>query len=280
MKVVALGGSGAMGGHAVRAALADERAVKALDLADEVFTVWDLDGSGDGGEAAASEKAPAPGPNRPSAALVHFVQQITGKIRAWEQGALRDVRPLQKIVLEVPLGGNVAVHTVGHPESVTLPGTYPRLTRCTNAFTAKPATVLALKAIAKAVDAKLVSMERAARWIEGSEASPHPDEVPIATDLANPEAAPPLFALARGEKAGRPATSAAAITAGPRGGMGPITGIPLGIGLSLLASGAIDRPGVHPPEAVIEPHDFFRAFAPWCDPTPASPDDLVSVAVG
>jgi len=87
---------------------------------------------------------------------------------------------------------------------------------------------------------------------------------------------PWLFAIAEGRRDGSAATSAARLTSYPAGGMAGITGIPLAIATVMLLDGALDRPGVHPPEAIVPPEAFFHALAPHCDGSPM-PDELVLV---
>jgi hypothetical protein len=56
--------------------------------------------------------------------------------------------------------------------------------------------------------------------------------------------------------------------------MGAITGIPLALGVSLLADGRLDRAGVFTPEAIVEPEVLFEKLLPYCEPRVGSPDDL------
>jgi saccharopine dehydrogenase-like NADP-dependent oxidoreductase len=46
----------------------------------------------------------------------------------------------------------------------------------------------------------------------------------------------------------------------PPGKMGGITGVPLAVGLFLLASGKITRTGVFAPEAGVDPDDFLMSW--------------------
>ncbi len=85
---------------------------------------------------------------------------------------------------------------------------------------------------------------------------------------------PPLFALAVGERSGQPARAAVALTSAPAGGMGAITGIPLALGVSLLADGALDRHGVFSPESIVDPDALFAKLAQLCQPQVADPEDL------
>jgi hypothetical protein len=88
---------------------------------------------------------------------------------------------------------------------------------------------------------------------------------------------PPLFALATGEKNGRPATVAATILSAPPVGMGGATGVPLAVGLAVARPDGEQRRGVFAPEAVIDPDRFFDALAPLCGPPRNGSSDLVLV---
>lgn len=44
------------------------------------------------------------------------------------------------------------------------------------------------------------------------------------------------------------------------GDMARVTGIPLAIGMAQVIDGSARRPGVHPPEAVIDPQRFFEVL--------------------
>lgn len=76
-----------------------------------------------------------------------------------------------------------------------------------------------------------------------------------------------FFAVARGVHQGVAATTAASIRAYPAE-MADATGIPLALTAKLFAQGKITAPGVHPPERVIEPHEYFDLFHPRIAPAP------------
>jgi hypothetical protein len=92
-------------------------------------------------------------------------------------------------------------------------------------------------------------------------------------------AMPVLFALAQGTKDGGPAVAAAALRASPKG-VAEATSIPLALVARLFAQGKAPPPGVHPPEAVIEPEEFFDLYHPYCShPQPVGREELVEIAV-
>ena len=59
--------------------------------------------------------------------------------------------------------------------------------------------------------------------------------------------------------------------------MAGLTGIPTAVGLELLVTGRLDRPGVWAPEDAIDPEAFFAALAPHCDPRPGDGQGVVAV---
>ncbi len=248
------------------------KALRALDRVESIFTVWSLDG-------AASEPTWSGAPRRrgrPSAATVHGVHQMTGHIRSFEDGRERSRRPLRRFVIDYPGLGRSHVWSIGHPESVTLPRVFPQLRCSTNAMFSAPSTIRLLRALMLLVDLRLVSVERVAAWIERIEPS-RLVTTPLSRlseGAASSITLPPLFALAVGQRNGQLARAAVALTAGPPGGMGAITGIPLALGVSLVADGALDRAGVFAPEAIIEPDNLFAKLLPFCKPKVGHPDDL------
>ena len=61
------------------------------------------------------------------------------------------------------------------------------------------------------------------------------------------------------------------------GGMGGATGVPLAVGLKMLAAGQITAKGVHPPETCVNPDLFFDELAPLCAPPLDDGRSLLSI---
>ncbi len=75
-----------------------------------------------------------------------------------------------------------------------------------------------------------------------------------------------MAAVVTGERAGQPATVRVDVLAAPHAewgvsGASLMVTAPPAIGAVWLAERRIDRPGVHPPETVIPPREFFAALA-------------------
>lgn len=217
---------------------------------------------------------------QPCAATIHGVHQLTGTIRVFDEGKLRSARPMTEVSFEFPGIGPSKAWTMGHPEAITFPRTYPDLDRCLVLMTTAPENRWVLRALRRLIDAGLVSVERAADWVERLEGvGRKPVKGPadylkeLAVDGTRP--LPPLFSVAHGTRDGRPAWVAAAVTSAPATGMGGATGTPLAVGLAAGREILGQRVGVHGPEAVLDPRAFFDLLAPLCSPVRADADDLV-----
>ena len=232
-------------------------AIKELDQTDKIYTIWDLD----------SAKPEKTGPE-PSAAMVHGILQLTGKIRVWENGGYADVRPVRKITVNYPGIGIRPTYSIGHPEGITLPRYFPTLLVSRNLMVTSLSNVIALRIVGLLVNSGLLSIEKAARLaekVEGTGVGRTPEDFLAETKKGGRQRLPPLFALAEGTKNGEPASVAIAALGAPAGGMGGATGVPLAAGLTLFRDGA-PKPGVYAPEGIVDPGKILDVLAPLCDP--------------
>jgi len=74
-------------------------------------------------------------------------------------------------VLDYPGVGRGTCWTIGHPESVTLPRTYPTLRASNNVMLASMTSVPGIKILAGLIDLGVLSVERAAWLAERAEGS-------------------------------------------------------------------------------------------------------------
>lgn len=224
-----------------------------LDEVSELVTGWSLTAGG----------LDPPTSGAPSAAVVHAIQQITGTIRVTRDGRPVDEPPLRRTPIDYPGVGRRPTWTFGHPEALTLPAAFPSLRTSVNVAFGDRGTIGALRAIAWAVDHRLLAPSRAARFAERVDRwFPTPP-----AKAFRPGRLPLLFGLATGQRDGHPATVGCALAQIPGGlTMGEVTGIPLGVAAALLPSSA---PGVHAPETLLDPTDYFAALAPHCLGTPS-----------
>ena len=258
------------------------KTMRELDQVQDVYTGWSIADATveppEGGYSPDMMKAPD---YQPSAAIIHGIHQFTGKIRVYRNGRFIDERPIKKKRIDYPALGKGFAWTIGHPEPVTLPRYYPDIKNSFNVFVAPRKNVSQIRFLSWLVNLRLLSVRKAAIMIEEDEFKKQagerdtfdwrysvPDgEVPL----------PPLFVFARGFHKDQPAAVAATIQSAPPGKMGGITGVPLAVGLFLLANGKITRTGVFAPEAGIDPDTFFNQLAPLCEPQMSGVDDLVLV---
>jgi len=243
-------------------------ALRELDRADAVYTVWDLD----------SAKPERIGPE-PSAAMVHGMLQLTGSIRVWENGDYADVKPVRKVCVDYPGIGRRTAWSIGHPEAITLPRYFPGLRVSRNLMVTSRLNVAALRGVGALVNAGWMSLERAARIaekVEGTGAGRGPADFVREVNQGGRVRLPPLFGLAQGVKDGAPASVAVAVLGAPPGGMGGATGVPLAAGLSLFRHGA-PAPGVYAPEGIVDPEALLDVLAPLCHPPRQKASDLLLV---
>ncbi len=242
-------------------------AIRELDRADKIYTVWDLD----------SAKPETIGPNL-SAAMVHGMLQLTGKIRIWEDGGYKDVRPVRKIPVDYPGIGRRIAWSIGHPEAITLPRYFPDLKASRNLMVTSGANIFGLWIVGTLVNTGILSIEKAARIaekIEGTGVGRTPADFIRESKSTGPLRLPPLFALAEGEKDGRPAAVAVTVIGAPTGGMGGATGVPLAAGLAMFKENL--KPGVFAPEGVIDPEKLLNVMAPLCNPPYKNASEILVV---
>jgi saccharopine dehydrogenase-like NADP-dependent oxidoreductase len=248
------------------------KAARALDEVDDLLTCWSIEGSDEDLEAMRSQRPRATGA---SAAVVHWVQQLTGTIRVLADGGFQDVKPLTSRTIHYPGRGEVVTWSVGHPEAVTLPRAVPGLLHCANAMVGPPESFEGLAMIAQLVDSGALTIHQAADAILAS--MQEKAAAPVQQEEKARVVAPPLFAWASGRRNGRPAIATAEVHSMPAGGMAGSTSVPFALVLPLFANGLGMRHGVFAPEEIIDPDDFLDRLAPLCAGNFASGRELVSV---
>jgi lysine 6-dehydrogenase len=249
-------------------------AARELDEVDDLFTVWPVDVGDDGVIDDANELAP--GEHGPSAAAVHWMQQISGTVRVVEDGQLVDVPPLHPIALNFPGGRTGTVYTVGHPEPITLSVSLGIRRRSANAMLVTPATITFLDDLRKDIDAGRLTTETAASFVERPSLRRQAKAVIGSIVRHGPGNLPLFFALATGSKNGVATRAGATVTALPHG-MAAATSAPAAIVVGQVIDGTITTPGVHPPERIVDADAFFVALRPYCANAPGTPGQSVAV---
>ena len=247
-------------------------AIQELDEVKTLYTGWSMDG------AAAEEKSSQSGVN---AAMIHAVQQMTGKVRIQENGKPKMVKPLKKIEVDLPGFTKFKPRIFGHPEAITFPHHFNTIINSINL--AHGSGFVFLKWIMKLVDWKIISVEKAANIVQNlstairkeleEEETQNGDNL----NITHSEDPPPLYAVASGIREGQQASCTATFNASGLISMGEATGIPLACGLKLLLDGRILKKGVFAPEGAIDPNDFFSELGSISDLANADDAEIISI---
>ncbi len=211
-----------------------------LDRVEEVRTSWIMRGSDMGGLALCK----------------HLLFSNTHRAFVFEEGQMHEVRPFVdgRETIEYPILGPVEVMHIGHPEPFTLSRYIPGVRYADDKATFLPVEVNDL----------LMELGRVARsghpvTVDGGPVDPMEFAASYVLQtcrrLEGVSQTGALRTEVRGELAGRPVRLV--YSAAGRIGIG--TGVPAAIGAMLLAIRKIDKPGVWPPEACIEPEWFLAA---------------------
>lgn len=232
-------------------------AARRLDSVSEIITGWSMRG------AVLVDEPGYPAPATAGAAVEHWLLQITGTIRGWREGGPADTTPMLPVDFEYPGIGPVRGYTVGHPEAVTLPRNIPGITTAMN-LTSGPAWVFEhARSVAEAYGAGEITLQ------EGADRLDHAPRPEGAQPSRDPLGA--VWAMARGERDGESVSVSVEPRSMPAGKMGEGTGSALAVGLELLRRGQITDVGVHAPEVVIDPEQFFEIYTQFVEkPMPTS----------
>ncbi|MDL4772312.1 saccharopine dehydrogenase family protein [Actinomadura xylanilytica] len=238
------------------------RAVRELDHVQDLYTAWPVDVSGSGGD---DEQLTDTG-GRPSAAAVHWMEQISGKVTVISGGQLVHRRPLLPVALSVSAGRSGTAYTVGHPEPVTLHRSFHPAGEAANLMVVTRGTLAYLDVLRRDIDAGKLTNETAATDLAKPSAARALRATMGAMTLKGPGSLPPFFAAATGTRDGRRVTALARLADTPGASalindMAEATGLPLALGLAQLLDGTSDRLGVHPPEIALDAERFFLDLA-------------------
>ena len=247
-------------------------AIQELDEVKTLYTGWSMDG------AAAEEESSQSGVN---AAMIHAVQQMTGKVRIQENGKPKMVKPLKKIEVDLPGFTKFKPRIFGHPEAITFPHHFKTIINSINL--AHGSGFVFLRWIMKFVDWKIISVEKAANIVQNLSTAIRKELEVEETqngdnlNITHSEDPPPLYAVASGIREGQQASCTATFNASGLISMGEATGIPLACGLKLLLDGRILKKGVFAPEGAIDPNDFFSELGSISDLANADDGEIISI---
>ncbi|RJO75610.1 saccharopine dehydrogenase [Nocardia panacis] len=253
-----------------------------LDTVRDAYTAWPFDVDGADGDA--NEEAILTADGRPTAAAIHLMEQASGFISAVRGGQLTDQRPLSPVELRLPGGLAGTAYTIGHPEPITLLKSLKPRGNSANLIVIRPWTLAYLDALRRDLDNGTLTNETAAIALAKPAMRRALGALPKAIGTRGPGTLPPFFAAVSGKKADRDHIVLARLnTTGPAGDpaatllgdMARATGIPLALGMSQIVDGSVRQPGVHAPEAIIDPKRFFADLNKTLGRTADSPIYLV-----
>ena len=243
-----------------------------LDRVDDLYTVWPVDAGDERGDAIQVVIEENQGA---SAAIVHWMQQISGEIEVVKEGHRVTQRPMLPVTLNYPNAGEGTGYTVGHPEPITLLETMGIRGSSASLMLLRKSTAAFIDGLRKRIDAGQLSLEAGAKEIGKPSLLGRLKAAFRSFWFPGPGDLPLFFAWARGEHNGETRVVGATVTSAPADGMAGITSWPLAIALHQLLDGRIATVGVHPPETVIEPEHFFNMLADACDPPVNGMEELV-----
>tara|TARA_B100000902_G_scaffold47672_1_gene54884 strand:+ start:64 stop:1224 length:1161 start_codon:yes stop_codon:yes gene_type:complete len=226
-------------------------AMEELDSVDTVITGWDLSSVNP------AEESSQTGTN---AAMIHGIQQMTGKVKIFEDGRLDMVQSLKGIKVNYPGKGIYKANIFGHPEAISFPHHFPKIKNAMNvAHGSKAIDIYIIKIFLWLTEKNIISHDKAANffhWLETKSNRP---------SFRDEKAGlPAIYGLAYGMKNGKIAS--VGVTFGKNDlaketSMGEATGHPLALGLKLFLQGKIYKSGVFAPEGgAINAKDFFSAY--------------------
>ena len=222
-------------------------AATALNEVDVLLTGWRA--------GAGLPKAEVGGPPvTASAAVSHWVHNCADSIRVWRDHALIAADPLERHEVNYPGRGAGAVWTVGHPEPITLPRTFPGLRLCLNVMASRPGLIEAVRRVGGRYRAGELSLQEAsdALLVEPGRRGPSAGE---------PAPFPEMFAVAEGLCNGVATRIGVSAIVAPDESMAAATAIPLAVCAGMLARAEISQHGVFAPEEAIDPTLFFERLS-------------------
>ncbi len=243
-----------------------------LDRVDDLYTVWPVDAGDERGDAIQVVIEENQGA---SAAIVHWMQQISGEIEVVKEGQRVAQRPMLPVTLNYPNAGEGTGYTVGHPEPITLVETMDIQGSSASLMLLRKHTAAFIDGLRKRIDAGQLSLEEGAKVVGKPSLLGRLKAAFRSFWFPGPGDLPLFFAWARGEHNGETRVVGATVTSAPADGMAGITSWPLAIALCQLLDRRITTIGVHPPETVIEPEHFFTMLADACDPPVNGMEELV-----
>ena len=211
-------------------------AIDHLDMVHTIYTGWNLEEAQP--ESVSSQK-------ETNAAMIHGIEQITGKVKVFKDGKFQMVEPLKELEVSYPNIGKCSAFIFGHPEAITFPHHFKDLLNSVNLAHGNKSTIFVLKIIRKLINLKILTKKTAARFLEWLEKQETPKKHVQANSL------PEIYALAIGSKNGNEESVGVSLDGEPSREltMGEATGYPLSLGLKMFLNNEISESGVIAPES-------------------------------
>ena len=211
-------------------------AIDNLDKAHTIYTGWNLEEAQP--EDISSQK-------ETNAAMIHGIEQISGKVKIFKDKSFKMVSPLKKLKVSYPNHGTYNAYIFGHPEAITFPYHHKDITNSVNLAHGNKSTIFVLRIIRLLISFKILSKNVAARfleWLERKESS---------QNHIQENSLPEIYALAIGLKNGNEETVGVSLdgTITRELKMGEATANPLSLGLKMFLKNEISERGVIAPES-------------------------------
>ncbi|KXO90246.1 hypothetical protein AXK56_09050 [Tsukamurella pulmonis] len=247
--ICAVIGAGASPGLSTLLAAA---AAARLDRVRDLYTAWPVDAAGAAGTG---------GGTMPGAAGVHWMHQCSGTVVELAAGAPVRRAPLRAVRLTLPGGRRGTAYTVGHPEPITLRRTVAPSGESACLMLLRPGTAAYLDVLRREIDGGRLTPDGAAELLEPPSWSRVLRSLPGAWTRRGAGTLPPFFAAADGTVGGRDLRVCARLeTDGALlQDMAAVTGVPAALAAAQLP--AVRRPGVHPPDALLDGPRLFADLA-------------------
>ena len=113
-------------------------AIDHLDIAHTIYTGWNLE---------EAQPEPISSQKETNAAMIHGIEQITGKVKVLKDGKFEMVNPLEEIKVSYPNIGTYSAFIFGHPEAITFPYHFKDLINSINLAHGNKSTIFVLKII-------------------------------------------------------------------------------------------------------------------------------------
>ena len=211
-------------------------AIDHLDIAHTIYTGWNLE---------EAQPEPISSQKETNAAMIHGIEQITGKVKVLKDGKFEMVNPLEELKVSYPNIGTYSAFIFGHPEAITFPYHFKNLLNSINLAHGNKSTIFVLKTIRKLINLKILTKKTAAQFLEWLEKKETSRKHTKASSL------PEIYALAIGFKNGSEESVGVSLNgeSSRELTMGEATSYPLSLALKMFLNNEITERGVIAPES-------------------------------